>query len=415
MDNINIISTGQRFHMVTSELIERPQYTDWLQRWKDRDVIKVITGLRRCGKSMVLELFRRSLVAEGIAESRIISINFESLDAHYPTDYQSLYDYIVERLQPNCTNYVFLDEVQHVEHFEKAADGLYVRDDVDLYITGSNANLLSSELATLLTGRYVELKMLPLSFSEYRNTLQSTANDNALFDRYLTYGGLPYVTQLTEDRNIADYLGGVFNTILVADIAQRNPRMDMRAFNDVAAFLADNVGNLASLKSMAGGLAASGRRISPTTISGYIEEMVRNYLLFEATRYDLQGKAYLHSESKYYLGDMGFRFWLLGKRQGDLGHRIENVIYLELLRRYSTVSVGKLRGGEIDFVASDANGPHYYQVSQTVLDESTLARELAPLQTVRDNHPKTLLTLDTVGLGDYQGIQHRNILDWLLE
>ena len=177
--------------MVTSELIERPQYTDWLQRWKDRDVIKVITGLRRCGKSMVLELFRRSLVAEGIAESRIISINFESLDAHYPTDYQSLYDYIVERLQPNCTNYVFLDEVQHVEHFEKAADGLYVRDDVDLYITGSNANLLSSELATLLTGRYVELKMLPLSFSEYRNALQSTANDNALFDRYLTYGGLP--------------------------------------------------------------------------------------------------------------------------------------------------------------------------------------------------------------------------------
>ena len=181
--------------MVTSELIERPQYTDWLQRWKDRDVIKVITGLRRCGKSMVLELFRRSLVAKGIAESRIISINFESLDAHYPTDYQSLYDYIVERLQPNCTNYVFLDEVQHVEHFEKAADGLYVRDDVDLYITGSNANLLSSELATLLTGRYVELKMLPLSFSEYRNALQSTANDNALFDRYLTYGGLPQVVQ----------------------------------------------------------------------------------------------------------------------------------------------------------------------------------------------------------------------------
>lgn len=218
MDNINIISAGQRFHMVTSELIERPQYTDWLQRWKDRDVIKVITGLRRCGKSMVLELFRRSLVAEGIAESRIISINFESLDAHYPTDYQSLYDYIVERLQPNCTNYVFLDEVQHVEHFEKAADGLYVRDDVDLYITGSNANLLSSELATLLTGRYVELKMLPLSFSEYRNALQSTANDNALFDRYLTYGGLLYVTQLTLDtiglgdyqdirhRNILDWL-----------------------------------------------------------------------------------------------------------------------------------------------------------------------------------------------------------------
>ena len=218
MDNINIISAGQRFHMVTSELIERPQYTDWLQRWKDRDVIKVITGLRRCGKSMVLELFRRSLVTEGIAESRIISINFESLDAHYPTDYQSLYDYIVERLQPNCTNYVFLDEVQHVEHFEKAADGLYVRDDVDLYITGSNANLLSSELATLLTGRYVELKMLPLSFSEYRNALQSTANDNALFDRYLTYGGLLYVTQLTLDtiglgdyqdirhRNILDWL-----------------------------------------------------------------------------------------------------------------------------------------------------------------------------------------------------------------
>lgn len=404
----------------TNRLTPRPHYTQWLERWRDKDVIKVITGLRRCGKSTILELFRNQLQDEGVSSERILSINFESMERQYPTDPQKLYDYIVNRLQPRVMNYVFLDEIQHVEHFERAIDGLYVRDDADLYITGSNANLLSSELATLLTGRYVELRMLPLSFAEYRSVRATDSPTGAGtmesdFDTYLNCGGLPYAARLDNEQDIADYLGGVFNTILMADIAQRNPRMDMRAFNDTASFLADNIGNRVSLKRIAGAMNASGRRISPTTVSGYVDAMIRNYLLFRAQRYDLQGKGYLATEEKLYLGDLGLRFWLLGKQQGDLGHRIENVVYLELLRRYTKVSIGKWGAKEVDFVATDSRRTHYYQVAQTVLDSSTLERELAPLQALQDNHPKTLLTLDRVGLGDYQGIKHVNLLDWLTE
>ena len=408
--------------MPRQELINRPHYLDWLLHWKDKDVIKVVTGMRRCGKSSLLRMFRDRLQQEGVADERIIAINFESLDEPHPSDYQELYDSIVARLRPGTTTYVFLDEIQHVNHFEKAVDGLYVRDDVDLYITGSNANLLSSELATLLTGRYVEITMQPLSFAEYRDAQRlyhpaatGSTSDETLFDRYLTYGGLPYAAQIDDDNDIADYLGGVFNTILVQDIARRNPRMDTRAFTDVAAFLADNVGNAVSLKSVAGSLKASGRNISPTTVGAYIDAMIRNYLLYRARRYDLQGKAWLSTEEKCYLGDLGFRFWLLGKGQGDLGHRMENAVYLELLRRYHTVNIGKLRNLEIDFVATNADGPHYFQISQTVLDPATLERELTPLRKVRDNHPKTLLTLDRMGLGDYDGIRHANVIDWLLE
>ena len=404
----------------TNRLTPRPHYTQWLERWRDKDVIKVITGLRRCGKSTILELFRNQLQGEGVSSERILSINFESMERQYPAEPQELYDYIVKRLQPHVVNYVFLDEIQHVEHFERAIDGLYVRDDVDLYITGSNANLLSSELATLLTGRYVELRMLPLSFAEYRSVRATDSPTGAAamerdFDAYLNYGGLPYAAMLDNEQDIADYLGGVFNTILMADIAQRNPRMDMRAFNDTASFLADNIGNRVSLKRIAGAMNASGRRISPTTVSGYVDAMTRNYLLFRAGRYDLQGKGYLATEEKLYLGDLGLRFWLLGKQQGDLGHRIENVVYLELLRRYTNVSIGKWGAKEVDFVATDSRRTHYYQVAQTVLDPSTLERELAPLQALQDNHPKTLLTLDRMGLGDYQGIEHINLLDWLTE
>ena len=401
-------------------LVDRPHYLNWLNRWKNKDVIKVITGMRRCGKSSLLAMFRQQLLDEGVPSDRIIAINFESLDEPHPTDYRALYDQIAARLRPNEINYVFLDEIQHVEHFEKAVDGLFVRDDVDVYITGSNANLLSSELATLLTGRYVEISMQPLSFAEYHDAAQlylpdQQLSDEQLFDRYLTYGGLPYAARIDNDNDIADYLGGVFNTILVQDIARRNPRMDTRAFTDVAAFLSDNVGNTVSLKSISGSLKARGRTISPTTVASYIEAMTRNYLLYRASRYDIQGKAYLSTEEKCYLGDLGFRFWLLGKRQGDLGHRMENAVYLELLRRYSTVSIGKLRNLEIDFIASNAQETRYFQVSQTVLDPTTLERELTPLRKVRDNHPKILLTLDRIGLGDYDGIQHLNVIDWLLD
>ncbi|MCO6559269.1 MAG: ATP-binding protein [Bifidobacterium sp.] len=395
-------------------MINRPYYLDWLERWRDKEPIKVVTGMRRSGKSKILEIFRNHLAEEGVNPKNIIAINFESLDDDYPTEAKPLYDYILKRLQPG-QNYIFLDEIQHVEHFEKTVDALYIRKDTDIYITGSNAKLLSSELATLLTGRYVELNMFPLSFAEYQTTRPESETSDQSFERYLTYGGLPYTTYLDDEQSIADYLGGVFNTILVKNIATRRPKIDMTAFSEVAAFLADNVGNLTSLTGIANTMKQEHASVSRNTVREYISALCENYLLFRADRYDIKGKSYLQTTEKYYLGDTGFRFWFLGKSGGDTGHRIENVVYLELLRRYRTVSIGKIGSKEIDFCATNADGVHYFQVSQTVLDNATLARELAPLQSIEDNHPKTLLTLDHIGNGDHAGIKQENLLDWLLE
>ena len=396
-----------------NELVDRPVYLDWLSRWKDRDVIKVATGLRRCGKSSVLELFRRQLRLEGISDSNILSIDFESWEEEYPLVARELYRYIVQRLGSG-TNYVFLDEVQHVEEFERVVDALYVRDDVDLYITGSNAFFLSGELATLLTGRYVELRMLPFSFAEYRSARGGEEHLEDAFNRYLTYGGMPFAARLDDAQSISDYLGGVFNTVLVEDVAARHPRMDMRAFRDLASFIADNVGNITSRKRVATGLTQGGTKTSPATAGAYLDVLMENYLAFKAGRYDLKGREYLETLEKYYLGDLGFRFWLLGKERGDLGRRLENAVYLELLRRYRAVYVGKVGTAEVDFVAMGDGGPAYFQVAQTVLDESTRAREFAPLEAISDNYPKTVLTLDRVGVGDYRGIRHANVIDWML-
>lgn len=397
-----------------NELIDRPLYLTWLDRWRDRDVIKVTTGLRRCGKSSVLELFRRRLLAQGVSEKNILSINFESLDKEYPLDARGLYRYIVQRLCAG-TNYVFLDEVQHVDEFERVVDGLAVRDDVDLYITGSNAFFLSGELATLLTGRYVELRMLPFSFAEYFSARGEKGNPDDAFARYLTYGGMPFAATLDDAQTVADYLGGVFNTIVLEGVARRHPRMDMRAFRDLSSFVADNVGNVTSRKRVASGLTAAGTRVSPSTVGAYLDALMENYLVFKASRYDLKGREYLETLEKYYMGDLGFRFWLLGKEQGDLGRRLENAVYLELLRRYRTVSVGKVGMAEVDFVAMGDDGPEYFQVSQTVLDESTQKREFAPLEVIADNYPKTVLTLDRVGIGDYRGVRHANAVEWMLD
>ena len=399
-------------------MIERPQYMQWLDRWRGKNVIKVVTGLRRCGKSSVFELYRKRLADSGVAERNILAINFESLDEEYPTEAHDVYNYIKARLAPG-TNYVFLDEVQHVEAFERLVDGLFVREDVDLYITGSNAFFLSGELATLLTGRYVELRMLPFSFAEYSAAVESYGSaiddSEALLGRYLTYGGMPFTAGLSDEQSISDYLGGVFNTIVLSDAALRHPRMDMRSFLDTASFLADNVGNISSLKRISGGLKASGRNASPTAVGEYVTTMLENYLLFKAERYDVKGGEYLSTLEKYYLGDLGFRFWLLGKSQGDVGRRLENAIYLELLRRHRSVQIGKVGKREVDFVTNDDGRRHYYQVALTVLDESTLERELSALVAIKDNFPKTLITLDRIGLGDYEGIEHVNAVDWLLD
>jgi hypothetical protein len=386
---------------------------EWLSRWRDQEPVKIITGLRRCGKSSVLALFRNRLREEGVPAENIQSINFESLEETYPLDAKPLYDFICSHLQPGM-NYVFLDEVQHVKDFERTIDGLTLKENVDLYITGSNADMLSGELATLITGRYVELQMHPFSFAEYRTAFEGV-DDDALFDRYLTYGGMPYTVRLSDDQSIADYLGGVFNTIVMADIACRHPRMNMAAFQRTSSFLADNVGNITSLSRISTGLKGAGSNVSVGAVTEYIDALSENYLLYKAPRYNIKGREYLDTLEKYYLADMGFRFWMLGRRQADIGHRIENVVYIELLRRYADVSVGKVGQAEVDFVALKDGIPVYIQVAQSVMDDAVRKREFASLQAIKDNHPKLVLTLDKIGNGDYEGVKQVNLIEWLLD
>lgn len=394
-------------------MIQRPYYLEWLTRWKDKDAIKVIAGMRRSGKSTIMELFQAELIGSGVDERHIIALNFESFEPHIPRDTTSVYDFLVSKASPIHKTYVFLDEIQLIENFEKLVDALHVRKDIDLYITGSNAYFLSSDLATLLTGRYVQITVHPLSFAEYAS-VDSALPLEQRFERYLTYGGLPYASLLTDERTVTEYLDGVFSSIIVKDIASRRPRMNMRSFQATAAFLADNVGNISSLKRIAEGLTLNNNSISEGAVAEYVESLLETYLLYKVERFDLKGKEYLKTLEKYYLGDLGFRYWLLGKRGGDVGRRIENVVYLELKRRYTTVDIGKIGSAEVDFVASDSDGLHYFQVAQTVLDEATLQRELAPFEKIKDNHPKTLLTLDAIGLGDFNGVAHVNVIDWLL-
>jgi len=402
-------------------MISRPYYTDWLKRWKDKDVIKVITGMRRAGKSTIMQLYQEDLLQLGVPSSHMVSLNFENLENEYPLTSQELYDFVVARLAPQETTYVFLDEVQRVKEFETVVNALFVRDDVDLYLTGSNAYLLSGELATFLTGRYVEIQAHPFSFKEYYSALAESSNavrpvdKNEAFNRYLTYGGLPYASTLDSERDTLQYLEGVFNTIVMKDIALRNPQMDMRAFKATASFLADNVGNISSVRRITDAIAQHDRKTSQGSVGKYIDSLLESYLLHKVDRFDLRGKQYLQTLEKYYLGDLGFRFWLLGKSAGDVGRRIENVIYLELCRRFTTIAIGKQKDQEIDFVASSMGEREYFQVAQTVLDEHTLQRELNPLLALKDNHPKTLLTLDTLGTGDIQGVKHKNLIEWLLE
>ncbi|MBM6905805.1 ATP-binding protein [Collinsella tanakaei] len=397
-------------------IVPRPQATEWLLRWKDRDVIKVVTGLRRCGKSTALKLAQQALVESGVDEGSIVSIDLERMGFAAPTTPQELYDYAVTRIRsPSC--YVFIDEPQRIKGFEQAVDALYAREDCDVYVTGSNSDLLSSELATLLTGRYVEFRLLPLSFAEYRDAraaLADGADDTELLNRYLSLGGMPYASLLpTED--VSEYLDGVLNTILVKDVATRHPRISMPVLRALLAFLSDNVGNRFSLKTIADTLTANGSKVSPTTVGGYLDALMECYLIFKADPYDAKGRRLLQQGGKYYLGDLGFRHLLLGRDGSDLGHRVENVVYLELLRRYHTARVGRVGDLEIDFVAERKGKPHYYQVALSVLDEATLRRELRPLELLGDAYPKTLLTLDRIGVTDHNGIEQRNLVDWLLE
>lgn len=406
-------------------MVERKEYMNALWKWKDQQVIKVVTGLRRSGKSTLLSMFQDVLKRSGVDENQIISINFEDLQYESITDYALLYNYVSERFCADKMNYIFLDEIQMVTDFQKAVNSLYIRHNVDLYITGSNAYMLSGELATLLSGRYVEIKILPLSFKEYRE-LKGDQDRDRLFGDYLKYGGLPYIATFKDpDKRADEYLEGIYNTIIVKDIELRQKRKetdlnkrkitDMALLRNIARFLAGSIGSPVSIKSIADYITSSGRRISPNTVSDYVEALIEPYVFYPAERYDINGKQLLTQNRKLYIVDLGLRRHLVPKQNYDLGHSLENLVYLELLRRDCKVMIGKVGNTEVDFVAQRGDEIAYYQVTASLTDERTFNREFAPLKAIRDNYPKTVLTLDRFSLGNYDGINAINAVDWFLQ
>lgn len=396
-------------------MIKRSEYLEDLICFKDKNLIKVVTGIRRCGKSTMFEMYQEYLEETGIMKEQIIAVNLEDADYRNIRTAEQLYEYINAKLQKDRQNYVFLDEVQQVEKFQQAVDWLYVKKNVDLYITGSNAFLLSGELATLLSGRYVEIKMLPLSFKEYVSAFQDNTNTAMLYMNYLTNSSFPGTLELERKKDIRVYLEGIYNTILMKDIVTRKKIGDPAMLQSVVEYMFDNIGNICSSTKIANTMTSSGRKISVPTVENYLEALTDSFVLYKAGRYDIKGKQYLATGSKYYLADIGLRYYLLGTRQADMGHILENVVYLELLRRGYEVHIGKVGEAEVDFIAINEEGEEYYQVSQSVLDENTLQRELASLEAIRDHNPKYLLTMDYMPMSSHNGIKQINAIEWLLK
>ena len=397
-------------------LIQRDDYLNFLMEWKDRQIIKVISGIRRCGKSTLFELFCAKLQNEGVQSEQIITINFEDAENEELCDHKKLYEYVKSRMLPDKMNYIFLDEIQHVSDFQKAVDSLFIQKNTDVYITGSNAYFMSGELATLLSGRYVELKMLPLSFKEYVSAFDNNRSLDDLYRDYVYNSSFPYTVELYNRRNIYAYLDGLFNTIVLNDIVQRKKIQDPLMLKSVIKFMFDNIGNPCTAKKISDTMTSKGRKISNHTVENYLEGLTDSLLMYRVSRYDIKGKEYLQLFDKYYIADVGLRYYLLGTANADMGHILENVVYLELLRRGYRVYVGKNASAEVDFVVQDIDGnTEYYQVSWSVRDEQTLKRELGALESIEDHNPKYILTMDNDPPISYNGIRQKYVLEWLLD
>lgn len=395
-------------------MIQRDEYLEKLRTYRDKDLIKVVTGVRRCGKSTLFDLFAQELVESGVPDTNIIRINLEDPDFHF-SDYMELYRHIEGRLTPDAMNYVFLDEIQNLPQFQKAVDGLYVKKNIDLYITGSNAMLLSGELATLLSGRYIEIKMLPLSLKEYRSALPLDRPLSEVYLQYINRSSFPYALNFESETETDEYLANIYSTILLKDVMARKNFADTSVLEDVAKFMFSNIGSTLSVKKIADTMTSAGRKISSHTVEGYLDALTESFIFYKASRYDVRGKQLLQTGEKYYATDVALRYALLGRRDVDAGHMLENVVYLELVRRGYGVYVGKSEEKEIDFVAENKEGLLYVQVALTVRDEATLERELAPLQALPDSYPKIILSLDEDPKADFNGIKKLNALEWMLD
>lgn len=406
--------------------IEREEYLEFLKNHKDKQIIKVVSGIRRAGKSTLFEIYKDYLQKNGVEKNQIISINFEDLEYEEYTDYKKLYKFIKDNLLENKKNYIFLDEIQHVNKFEKVVDSLFIKENVDLYITGSNAYFMSGELATLLSGRYVELEILPLSFKEYcegkkQQEIKKEGQElsKSLMQRYNDYifeSSFPYTLQIDKKENIREYLMGIYNSVLLKDVVSRLKISDVMMLESVVKYMFDNIGNITAIKKIADAMISLGRKIDVKTVEKYLSGLIDSMILYKVNRYNIKGKAYLSNLSKYYIVDIGLRNQLLGNRNIDFGHIFENIIYLELLRREKNVYVGQFGDKEVDFVVLNGEKVEYYQVVLTVLDENTLKRELEPLKKIKDSYPKYLITLDEIGVNtNYDGIKVLNGLDWLVD
>lgn len=405
-------------------MVNRDEYLEKLKQWRNEKIIKVVTGIRRCGKSTLLEQYRKYLLETNVNENQIIAINFEDMAYDDLLDYKKLYAYLCERLSSDKMTYIFLDEIQKVECFEKVVDSLYIKDNTDIYITGSNAFMLSGELATLLSGRYIEIKMLPLSFKEYAKLQKTTRSNDELFKEYMADGGFPYIA--TMDRNkekIDTYLEGIYNTIIIKDIEERQVRKgtekrkvtDLSLLKNISRFLSGSVGNLISIKSVSDYIVSTGRKVSPNTVADYIDVLTEAFIFYPVERFDIQGKQLLQQNQKYYIADTGLRRYMLPKKSYDIGFTLENIIYLELCRRGYKVYVGKNGVKEVDFVAKKNDVIEYFQVTASMIDEKTFNREITPLNNIRDHYLKTILTLDRFSPGNYNGIIVENAVDWLMK
>lgn len=397
-------------------MIPRPTYIEQLDRWRDRGLIKVVTGVRRCGKSTLLELYAEHLKEHGVEPDRIVTINLEKLEYEHLLDHRKLHDEVLARMKPGSMNYIFIDEVQNVPDFQRAVDSLYTHNDIDLYITGSNALMLKGTLATLLSGRYIEVSMLPLSFKEFCSAAKGDASAQRLYSRYVSMGGMPgALTQTDGSLALYDYLEGILNTVLFKDVAQRLNISNSLGLDALTSYLFDNIGNLTSAKAISSYITSQGTKISPNTVAEYLSGLVNSYIFYPAKRFDVRGKRLLKLHEKYYGVDMGMRRMALSGQVRDSGRILENVVFLELMRRYRKVHIGKVGDMEVDFVVEGVNGFAYYQVAESVASGKTLERELRALRAVKDDYPKFLITLDDADETSHQGVRQINALDWLME
>lgn len=406
------------FEVTIMNYIKRPHYLDFLRKHRDRPIIKVVSGVRRAGKSVLFQLYKEELLATGVDEDQIIFINFEDLSYYDLRHFQTLFAYIKDQLVSKKTYYIFLDEIQYVEKFELVADSLFILANVDLYLTGSNAYFMSSQLATNLTGRYVEIEVLPLSFEEYLSgqSLTENLNTTEIFNNYL-FSAFPYLLQTSSYDEKIDYLRGIYNSILLNDIVTRLGKPNPTIIERIVRTLLSSTGSLISTNKIRNTLVSQNVSISHNTLENYLTTLTDSLLFYSVPRFDVKGRALLQRLEKYYPVDLGLRHLLLPDQKEDIRHILENMVYLELRRRYSQVYVGNLDKYEVDFVVvTDLGHYAYYQVSETTLAPETLERELRPLEAIKDQFPKYLLTMDTIQpTANYNGIEKKNIIDWLLE